>query len=73
MDEKIPLSQVILECQECKSKATAEEVNKDVERYFSTTKNVFVRFPESGIKKESLSKLTDLRLICELCHEKEYG
>jgi hypothetical protein len=73
MDEKIPLSQVIIECQECKSTATAEEINKDVERYFSTTKKAFVRFPESGIKKESLSKINDMRLICELCHEKEYG
>lgn len=73
MEERIPLSELILECQECKSKITAQEVNDDVERYFSMTKNTFVKFPENGVKKDSLQTIVDLRLICELCHEKEYG
>jgi hypothetical protein len=72
MDELIELKDIIVECQDCKSKATAQEINDDVERYFSMTKKSFVSFPTKGIKKDSLQKIVDLRLICELCHEKEY-
>jgi ribosomal protein L44E len=72
MDELIELKDIVIECQECKSKSTAQENNDDVERYFSMTKKSFVSFPTKGIKKDSLQKIVDLRLICELCHEKEY-
>lgn len=69
----IPLNEIIVECMECKSKATAQEVNNDVERYFSILHKSFVRFPEKGATKESAAKLASMRLICEICHEKEYG
>lgn len=73
MSDLIPLGELIIECQECKSKITAQEINDDVERYFSLTRKSFVRFPSNGVKKDFLEKIVDLRLICELCHEKEYG
>lgn len=69
----IPLDEIVVECMECKSKATAQEINNDVERYFSIVRKSFVRFPEKGIRKESIPKLASMRLICEICHEKEYG
>ena len=72
MDELIELKDIVIECQDCKSKATAQEINDNVELYFSMTKKTFISFPEKGIKKDSLQKIVDLRLICELCHEKEY-
>jgi ribosomal protein L44E len=73
MDELIELKDIIVECQDCKSKVTAQEINDDVERYFSITKKSFVNFPAQGVKKDFIQKIVDLRLICEICHEKEYG
>ncbi len=64
MDELIELKDIVIECQECKSKSTAQEINDDVERYFSMTKKSFVSFPTKGIKKDSLQKIVDYRLIC---------
>jgi Zn finger protein HypA/HybF involved in hydrogenase expression len=72
MDELIELKDIVIECQDCKSKSTAQEINDDVERYFSMTKKSFVKFPAKGVKKDTLEKIVDWRLICELCHAKEY-
>lgn len=73
MEDSIFLNELIIECQECKSKITAQEINDDVERYFSMTKKTFVKFPAAGVKKDFMQNIVNLRLICELCHEKEYG
>lgn len=71
VETKTPLEEIVVKCSECGSKCRGDELNSDIERYYSTELKTFVKLPPSGVSEALQLRLNKLYLLCEICHEKD--
>jgi len=65
---KIPLSAIRVKCSECGDDATGEDMNSDRVRYHTANGSI-ARLPKVGLDPEQVTKLANMTLVCECCHE----